>query len=181
MSRFRLLAQGVDVSGVSAELDAHPELWNAHRYRTENEDSPHHQINDIWLRWRKPGTGNDGDTPHFSVDLPAWDALPSLHPIVRNLAHVVDARVRGGILLTETPPGCQVKPHIDYGWHAEFYTTKLYLVLQSDPRCLIHCDGEAFNARAGDVVSYPNNMVHSVVNDGVVAHRNVIICMRCGS
>lgn len=181
VSKFRLIAQGVDVSRVNAELDAQPELWNARRYRTEAEDSPHRGINDIWVRWRAAEELTSEAShvePHFSVDWPAWGALPALHPIVRNLSHVVDARVRGGILITETPPGCQVQPHIDRGWHPEFYDTKLYLVLQSDPRCLHYCGGDIENFRAGDVWQYPNNVEHSVVNRGDAAHRNVIICLR---
>ena len=181
MPHFRLIAQGVDVSSVNAELDAHPELWNQDSYRTQDPTSPHRGINDIWLRWRHPDELTDAEShrePHFAVDWPAWHKLPSLHPIVRNLSHVVDARYRGGILLTETPPGGQVKPHIDSGWHAEFFNTKLYLVLQSDPRCLHYCADEVENFRAGDVWQYPNNVLHSVVNEGAVAHRNVIICFR---
>lgn len=181
MSNFRLIAQGVDVSGVNAELDAAPELWDSYTYRTKDEASPHKLIRDIWVRGRAPeeiektGTASE---PHFAVDWPAWDALPSLHPIVRNLSHMVDARHRGGILITETPPGKMVKPHIDHGWHPEFYDTKLYLVLQSDPRCLHFCGGDCENMRSGDCWSYPNNVLHSVVNKGQQPHRNVIVCFR---
>ncbi len=181
MSNFKLIAQGVDVSAVNAELDAQPDLWNSYTYRTKDDTSPHKLINDIWVRGRDPaeieqtGTANE---PHFSVDWPAWHALPSLHPIVRNLSHVVDAKVRGGILITETPPGKVVKPHVDTGWHPETYDTKLYLVLKSDPRCLIFCGGDCENFRAGDVWQYPNNVLHSVVNKGQTPHRNVIICFR---
>lgn len=181
MSNFKLIAQGVDVSGVNRELAAQPELWNQNRARTEAADSPHHGVPDIWLRWRvadeltKPEAYAE---PHFAVDWPAWHKLPSLHPIIRNLSHVVDARVRGGIMITETPPGGQVKPHIDGGWHAGFFNTKLYLVLYSNPRCLHHCGGDVENMRAGDVWQYPNNVLHSVVNDGDTPHQNVIICFR---
>lgn len=177
MNRFRLIAQGVDVSALNTELDANQHLWNVNRDRTDGVASPHRGIRDIWVRWRSPNEPTD-DAPHIAIDWPAWAALTSLHPIVRNLSHVVDARVRGGILITETPPGGAVQPHIDEGWHAKFYDTKLYLTLQSDPRCLIHCDGEYQNFREGDVWTYPNNVIHGVENDGIVAHRNIIICFR---
>jgi hypothetical protein len=83
MSRFRLIASGVDVSGVNAELEAHPELWDANTDRTADPSSPHHGIPDIWIRWCDPKfqyyvTG--------FTDWPAWHALPSLHSIVRNLS-----------------------------------------------------------------------------------------------
>ena len=176
--RFRMIAHNVDVSGVVAELQAQPELWNENRYRTHNPTSPHHGIDDIWVRWRgedDPGSPNE---PHFAADLAPWHALPSLHPIVRGLSHMVDARFRGGILITQTPPGGEVKTHVDRGWHAGFYTTKLYLTLWSNPQCVIHCDGQEQSFRAGEVWSYPNNVPHGVRNAGVTPHANVIICFR---
>ena len=181
MSLFTLIAQGVDVSGVNRELAAAPELWNRDTYRTENETSPHREVDDIWLRWRDPAELTTPDAhrePHWAVNWPAWHALPSLHPIVRNLSHVVDATARGGILITRTPAGGQVKPHVDDGWSARFFGTKLYLILQSNARCLIHCGDDVENCRAGDVVEYPNSIIHSVHNDGSTPHVNVIICFR---
>jgi quercetin dioxygenase-like cupin family protein len=178
LSNFKLIAQGVDVSALAAELQAQPDLWNSYQYRTQAPDSPHHGVDDIWVRWRSKDDEGSPVDPHFAVDWPAWHALPALHPIVRNLSHVVDARFRGGILITQTPPGGEVKTHIDHGWHAEFFTTKLYLVLWSNPRCFIHCDGEEMSCRAGDVLSYPNNVPHGVRNEGATPHCNAIICFR---
>ena len=180
-SPFRLIAQGVDVSAVNAELDARPDLWDQNRYRTQAEDSPHHGVRDIWCRWRDPAElarPEDHREPHWAVNWPAWDALPSLHLIVRNLSHVVDATARGAILITQTPAGGQVKPHVDIGWSAQHFDTKLYLVLRSNPLCLNWCNGLAENFRAGDVWSYPNNVLHSVENNGETPHENCIICFR---
>lgn len=178
---FRLIAQGVDVSGINAELDTHPELWDQNRYRTQAEDSPHHGASDIWCRWRHWDdltTPEDHREPHWAVNWPAWGILPSLHPIVRNLSHVVDATTRGAILITRTSPDAQIKPHVDIGWSAQHFDTKLYLVLRSNPLCLNMCDGHVENFRAGDVWSYPNSVLHSVRNEGATDHVNAIICFR---
>jgi hypothetical protein len=181
-SPFKLIAQGVDVSGINRELENQPHLWNRDRFRTESLDSPHHGISDIWCRWRDPReltSAKSHHEPHAAVNWPAWDALPSLHPLVRNLSHVVDATHRGGILITKTPPMCQVKPHVDTGWHARFYETKLYIVLRSNPLCLNTCGDAVENFREGDVWQYPNNILHSVLNNGHGDHVNVIVCLSC--
>lgn len=182
MSHFSLIAQGVDVSGVNAELDAHPELWSANQYRTEDPTSPHHGVPDVWVRWRRPEelTGKESHVePHLSAFWPAWGMLPSLHPIVRNLAHVVNAVQLGGILITKIPPGQQVRPHVDHrGWHARWYDTKLYLTLRANPLCLNYCGDDVENFRAGDVWEFPNSVVHSVVNNGPTDRITCIICFR---
>jgi hypothetical protein len=174
---FQLIAAGVDVAGVNAELDAHPELWSENAYRTGNPDSVHHGVPDIWLRWRPLAelvSPRSFREEHFSTFWPAWRALPSLHPIVRNLSHVVDSVQLGGILITRIPAGGEVRPHIDDGWHARFYDTKLYLVLRGNPLCLNYCGDDVENMRAGDVWEFPNSVMHSVKNGGATDR----ICFR---
>lgn len=181
MSNFKLIAAGVETDGVLAQLQAMPEAWNANTYRTATPGSPHKDVSDIWLRWRsydELSSTKAHREPHFPAFWPAWALLPSLHQIVRNLSHVVSATYTGAILVTRTPPGGSVKPHIDKGWSAQFYDTKLYLVLQSNAKCLNYCGGEVENFRAGDVWQYPNNILHSVENNGETDHINVIICFR---
>jgi len=177
LSRFRLIGQGVDVSAINDQLDAQPDLWGQNPARTNDPNSPHHGIPDIWARWRAPDEPAD-DAPHFACFWPAWRALPALHSVVHNLSRVVGSVHLGGILVTSTPGGGQVRPHVDSGWHARFYNCKLYLVLRSNPLCLNWCDGEAENFRGGDVWTYPNDVLHSVENQGTTPHTNVIICCR---
>ncbi|MGD0107060.1 MAG: aspartyl/asparaginyl beta-hydroxylase domain-containing protein [Rhodopila sp.] len=180
-SRFRLIAQGVEVAGVNAELDAHPELWSENAYRTGDPNSVHHGVPDIWLRWRDKAELVSPESyrePHHPVFWPAWRLLPSLHPIVRNLSHVVDSVALGGVLITKIPSGGEVKPHIDTGWHAGFYDTKLYLVLRGNPLCLNYCGDDVESFRAGDVWEFPNSVSHSVKNGGPTDRITVIICFR---
>ncbi len=180
-SHFRTLAQGVDIRKVNAELDAHPELWGQNGYRTVAEDSPHHGVPDIWLRWRAAGeltTPLAFAEPHFSAFWPAWHMLPSLHPIIYNLAAVVRATMIGGILITKIEPGKSVAPHTDNGWHAKFYDTKLYLVLKANPLCLNWVEDEPLNPREGDVFEFSNQKVHSVENAGRTDRVTVIACFK---
>ena len=181
MNHFRLIAAGVDVSGVNAEMDAAPELWGQNGYRIADPSSPHHGVPDIWLRWRDAAdlTTPDAHTePHFPVFWPAWERLPSLHAIVRNLSHVANATALGGVLITKVPPGKEVKPHVDDGWHARFYDQKYYLVLRGNPLCLNYCGEDVEVFRAGDVWEYPNSVTHSTVNNGHTDRVTCIICFR---
>ncbi len=180
-SPFRLIAAGVDVTALNAELDAAPELWGQNGFRTAAPDSVHHGVPDIWLRWRPeaelttPETFNE---EHWPVFWPAWHHLPSLHPIVRNLGPIVGATALGGIIITRVPAGGEVKPHVDVGWHAKHYDTKLYLTLRANALCLNHCDGHAEHFREGDVWEFPNSLEHSVVNCGDTDRITAIICFR---
>jgi hypothetical protein len=182
VSNFRLLASGVEVSGVLAELDAHPELWGQNGNRTDDPASVHHRVPDIWLRWRRRSeltTPESYREPHFSAFWPAWSALPSLHPIVRNLGHMVDSIALGGILITRIEPGQSVKPHHDRGgWHSEWYDFKCYLCLRGNPLSLNWVEDEPFNPRAGDVFEFSNQKVHRVTNDGPTPRVTAIICYR---
>jgi len=178
---FRLIAAGVDVSAVNAELEANPGLWGQNGYRTDDPNSIHHGVPDIWLRWRAKTdltTPESFREPHFSVFWPAWHALPSLHTIVRNLGHVVNSVQLGGILITRIPAGEQVRPHTDDGWHARHFDTKLYLVLRANALCLNYCGDEVEHYRVGDVFEFPNSVKHSVVNRGSTDRISVIICFR---
>lgn len=181
MSNFRIIARGVDVSGINAELEAHPELWEQNRYRIANPESPHHGVPDIWLRWRPAAeltVAMAHTEPHFSAFWPAWRMLPSLHPIVRNLSHVVNSTQLGGILITRIEPGASVKPHIDAGWHARFYDFKAYLCLCGNPGSVNWVEGEAFAPAAGDVFEFSNRKLHWVTNDGDTPRMTAIICFR---
>ncbi|MDB5243737.1 MAG: aspartyl beta-hydroxylase, partial [Spirosoma sp.] len=118
---------------------------------------------------------------HYPVFWPAWYSLPSLHPIVRNLAPAIGATALGGILITRIPPGGEVKPHIDGGWHATFFNFKAYICLRGNPLCLNWCEDEPFNARAGDVFEFSNLKTHSVVNAGKTDRITAIVCFRTES
>jgi hypothetical protein len=181
MKHFTLLASGVDVSGVNAELEANPELWGANKYRVSGPDSPHHGVPDIWLRWRPASELTSAAAyrePHFSTFWPAWSLLPSLHPIVRNLSHVVDAVQLGGILITRINPGESVKPHIDGGWHAQHYDFKAYVCLRGNPFSINWVEDEPFSPREGDCFEFSNKKLHWVTNDGPTPRMTAIICFR---
>lgn len=181
MRHFQLLASGIDVLPLALDLYRQPELWNQHTARTEG-DSPHRGISDVWCRFR---AFEDLRTPadyadHFTpVMYPAWRALPHLRPLVFALMARLEAVQLGGVLITRVAPGRQVAPHDDRGrWHPEFFTTKAYLPLASNDKCINTCADETITMRVGEAWLFDNLKTHSTVNDGDSDRITLIVSMR---
>ena len=80
MKNFTLIATGIDVAPLLAELDVRPELWNENPARLTCI-SPHRETQDIWVRYRDKSELHGPDdyrTEHRSVWYPACEALPSM-------------------------------------------------------------------------------------------------------
>jgi hypothetical protein len=179
------LAEGVDVSPLLAEIEAHPELWNAHSARRDAPGSPHTQMSDIWVRYNHPSALKDPSTfndEHFPVWYPAWEALPSLRQIVFSLMSATEGEHLGGVLITKIPPGCNIEPHIDRSWHVDFYNCKCYLSLKSSPGAdfvLDYADGQVvLNPRPGEIYRIDNRERHWVVNNSSDDRMTLIVCIR---
>jgi mannose-6-phosphate isomerase-like protein (cupin superfamily) len=179
---FVKLCEGIDVSEILAQLNAHPELWDEHRQRKDAPDTPHGEMSDIWVRFRalEELTGPEKyKEPHFAVWYPAWEKLPALQPLVFALMGLVEATYLGGILITKIPPGGKILPHDDRGgWHAEYHNCKVYFPLQSNDGCVNVCEDETVVMRAGEMWTFDNLKVHSVENNGDEDRITVIISMR---
>lgn len=179
---FLQIAAGVDVLPLALELYRQPELWDRHTTRTEG-DSPHRAVSDIWVRFRafeeltSPAAYAEAFVP---VMYPAWAALPSLRPIVFSLMARLSAVQLGAVLITRVPPGRQVEPHDDRGrWHPEFFSTKVYLPLASNPRCINTCGDETVTMDVGTAWLFDNLKVHSTVNNGETDRITLIVALRC--
>lgn len=181
MKFFRQIAEGINVAGALAQIEAHPELWGADTDRTRIPNSPHAQAPDIWLRCR-PRREIDGPArfgePHFAEFYPAWHVLPALHPIVFGLMARCQAAMLGFTMLSRIPAGGAVLPHNDDGWHANFYDTKAYVVLAANYLCINRCGGEAVTMEAGSAWLFENRVTHSVRNDGDTDRIALIMTMR---
>lgn len=90
----------------------------------------------------------------------------------------VQASHLGGVLITRIPAGGRILPHADKGWHPEFYNCKLYVVLESNPKCVFRVEDERVVMNQGDVWRIDNTKEHEVVNDGETERMTLIICMR---
>ena len=185
MSNFVNIARGIDTAPLLLEIARQPKLWNRHARRKEMPDTPHSDMVDIWLRYndekpyKESGDWSGFNDEHESIFYPEWFALPSARPIVYGMMARTQAVRLGGILVTKIPPGGRIEPHVDGGWHATYYNTKLYVVLQSNPQCVNRAEDERIAMAPGEVWYFDNAKEHEVVNDGPTDRITLIICMRC--
>lgn len=176
MRNFQFIGP-IDPLQVMIELQRQPELWNADEARRKFEGSPHSQVDDIWVRWERNDL--DDGKPREIEFLPSWHKLPALRAIIFALMTRVQAVELGGILITRIPAGGQVFPHVDSGWHAERFNTKVYVALQSNPDCVNFAEEEKVTMNAGDCWIFRNTVSHSVINAGIDDRISAIVCMRC--
>jgi len=183
MREFHQVAAGIDIQPLLCELYRQPELWNQHTARTAGGVGPHGEVDDIWVRFRAREELTcmaSYAEPFAPVFYPAWHALPHLRPIVFGLMARLEAVQLGGVLITRVPPGRQVAPHDDRGrWHPEWFTTKAYVPLMSNERCINTCGDEVLCMRPGDAWLFDNLKTHSTVNDGDTDRVTLIVSMRC--
>jgi len=163
------------------QIKQNPQLWNMYRHRTEQYSSPHHEISDIWVRYRDikefDGDWDKFNGPHEPIWYPAADCLPA----VKDIAFQIMTRVRGerlgGILITRIPPGGQCAPHTDRNWHAEYHD-KYAVQLESHPDQAFHFREGSYSARPGEVYWFDNLKEHWVTNDSPIDRITLIICIR---
>lgn len=177
MSHFDLIGH-FDPGPAVAQLARHPELWNQNRRRKDMPNSPHVEMDDIWLRYKET-LPTSNDEPFHCVFYPAWRTLTAMQPIVFGLMAKVRATELGGILITRLPPAGRIHPHTDIGaWHAEFHTCKVYAALASNPGCVNWFRDELFIMAPGELWSFDNQVVHSCENNGDSERISLIVSMR---
>lgn len=160
-----------DVMQLRLQLDAHPELWNQNTARTTHDGSAHTDVSDIWLRWRPPADLGDRNSYNGKFSelewYPAINVLPAARTILMSIMARVGGTALGGSLITRIPSGGAVKPHSDaMSWHANYYRTKVYTVIQSNPNAVNWTAGESLVMEAGSVWTFDNLKEHAVYNEG---------------
>lgn len=187
LRHFMKIADGIDVAPVMAQLDAHPELWDAHNWRRTAAGTPHTRMSDIWVRYndvtpfKARGDFSGFNDLHVPVWYPSWDALPALRPIVMGLAAQVEAEMIGGILITRIPPGEGIDRHVDRSWHVGYYD-KFYISISSKPGAKFFCEAdgitEALEPKPGEIWLFDNRLPHWVVNESDEDRITLIVCLR---
>ena len=168
---------GVNVQPLLWALHANPQLWNGHSGRTKPADSPHCDVDDIWIRYA--GGGSITGEAHESVWYPAADVLP-VHDIVFPLMASVDGERLGGVLITRIRAGKSCRAHVDTGWHARYYA-KFAVQVQSAPGQFFCFDGEQLEPAPGDVYTFDNSFRHWVTNDTAHDRITMIVCIKTGA
>lgn len=173
---INLLWSGVDVSGLVAELEANPQLWDANPFR-RTEGSPHIELSDIIVRYNDWANFKDRvsfNEEHDSLWWAAYQHLPSIRKLVFDLMHRLCGERLGMVLITRIPPGGSCKPHKDAGWHSRYYD-KYAIQIKGDERqafCFEDCE---LVTKPGDVYSFDNSFTHWVTNDSD-EERITLIC-----
>lgn len=180
MSPIALLDRGWDVAEAVKQLDAHPELWNRHTMRTDAYATPHKAVDDIWVRYRRweDFTGDVAafNGPHDAEWYPAVHAIPAVWSLVRRVMRRYGGKTLGGVLITRIPPGGEVKPHVDTGWHAGHYE-KIAVQLRGDERQAFHFADVELRTVDGDVYTFDNARTHWVTNDSARERITLIVCL----
>lgn len=173
--KLRLITSGAVVAPIYWALQQHPELWNEHDARTTPPDSPHRELDDIWVRYGEPDRARDG-LPHDASWYPGADVLQ-----VRGLCYDVMRHVQGvelgGVLITRIPPGATCYPHVDSGWHASRYN-KFGVQITSAPGQTFHVEDEVLETRPGDIFQFDNSFSHWVLNPTNYERVTMIVCVR---
>jgi quercetin dioxygenase-like cupin family protein len=175
MSKHIKLVGSVDVEPLRQALLANPQLWDENTSRTENADSPHYQLSDIWARYAHPDV--DASQPHDSVWYPSADLL-GIRQYVYPLMAMFQGDVLGGVLITRIKPGQICKPHTDPGWHARYYTKFAIQVQANEQQAFCFEDGKLVT-KPGDVFWFDNHYTHWVTNESQEDRITVIVCIRC--
>ncbi len=184
MTAFLKLQSDVDVTPLSALLDAHPELWDQQSRRKTAPGTPHAEMSDIWVRYnddaraRETGDWSGFNDRHVPVWYPAWDVLrPALEPLLHDMMARSCAWMLGGVLITRIRPGCVIEAHTDEGWHVDYYD-KLYLSVRSARGACFWSGDERITPAPGDLYRFDNRAEHGVFNDGEQERITLIVCVR---
>jgi hypothetical protein len=101
--KIKKLAGGLNVTPLLWALQASEHLWNQHGQRTNDATSPHHEVDDIWVRYASPEAAHlPGE--HDAQWYPSAQTLP-IKELVYPLMQFVDGDRLGGILITRIKAG----------------------------------------------------------------------------
>jgi len=184
---FDKLPFGFDVAELRAALAAHPELWDQHSIRKTAPGTPHAAMSDIWVRYndvspfKASGDFSRFNDAHVPIWYDAWTKCPdvkaALRPILFGLMEYVEGEMLGGVLITRIPNGCGIDPHVDRGWHVEYYD-KFYVSIESAPGAEFWCGDEFISPAPGDVYRFDNRLEHWVTNRSGQDRMTLIVCIR---
>lgn len=168
----------IDNEPLKTALKQRFDLFGEHSDR--GFDSPHYEMVDIWIRYndiRLYGSDLTGfNDEHKAVWYPAYYKLPEIKPIISDIFSAVDGGELGGVLITKLPPWGKVHPHVDGGWHADYYD-KYYVPIEDHGSIFGFEDGDIM-AKEGEVYKFDNSISHWVNNDTNEDRIALIVCIK---
>jgi hypothetical protein len=173
--KIKLISRGINVQPLYWALLQNPQLWNQHTMRTAHPDSPHHGLDDIWIRYGKTHEAMRGEA-HVSEWYEAADVL-GVKTLLRDLMRFVDGDILGGVLITRIPAGATCKPHVDDRWHALQYE-KYAIQIASAPGQKFCFEGQELETAPGDMFWFNNQHLHWVENQTNYERITMIACIK---
>lgn len=159
----------INVSSINQSLFKNPDLWNQHRFRTTFPNTPHVDVDDIWIRFSsldKCDTTTNVIGDLTNVWYPAITKLPEVKDICLNLMRAVGAYELGRVLITRIPPGGIILPHADVD--GDYVNTmdrmRYHVVLQGSPGSMYRTGDETVNMRTGEIWAFNALLEHEVYN-----------------
>lgn len=168
-----MIGRGVDVTPLHHAIIRQPELWNENTFRTTYENTPHGDVDDIWLRYSDTErTADPKDTSsvqndHSAVWYPAAVKLPEAKELVLNLARYVGAYSLERLVISRMKPGGKILPHADaVGDYVHLGDIARYhIVVQGLPGSMFYCGDEQVCMQTGEIWWFDAHQTHEIVNN----------------
>lgn len=185
MKYFQIIGTGVDTVPLLHALQRKPHLWNADRFRTTFENTPHGEVDDILIRFSDPSIARDGDTAAVMADgnsvwLPASFELPQVRPIILDVMRRVEAYELNRVVISRLRPGKRILPHADNegDYVHDPHRARYHVVLQGLPGSLYRTGDETVCMRTGEVYWFNALVEHEVVNNSADDRIHLLIDVR---
>lgn len=173
--KIKLLQENVPVQELYWQLLKNEWLWNRNDARTNDPNSPHRELDDIWVRFGEHLS--EAGVAHDAKWYEAVEAIPLLKKVSLDILRFAEGTRLGGILITRIPPGATCYPHEDTGWHPEYYE-KYALQITSAPGQKFCFNDEELETKPGDLYWFENQSTHWVVNPTNYERVTLIVCVR---
>lgn len=180
----------VPTSALLHQVVRNNQLWNENTFRTTFPNTPHRDVDDIWVRFSDPEKCLT-TTKVIGDDKPIWypasKALSEIKPLVMNLMQAVGAYELGRVLISRIRPGGVILPHRDND--GEYVLTpdiaRYHVVLQGLPGSLYMCgeegEQETVNMKTGEVWWFNAHKLHHVVNNSADDRIHLLVDVRTWS
>jgi hypothetical protein len=173
MKNFQLIGRGLDMVPLHHALIRQPGLWNRHAFRRTYENTPHSEVDDIWLRYSDENrTADPRDTAavqndHSAVWYPEAAKLPEAKKLVMDLMHYLGAYALERLVISRLAPAKRILPHADaVGDYVHLRDIARYhIVVQGLPGSMFHCGDETVNMQTGEIWWFSAHETHSVENN----------------
>lgn len=178
MDNINEIGLNVNINQIRDEL-INSSLWGEYIFRT-SKGSPHDQTTDIWVRYKNPKEcikTDDWSSFTKKHDSEWLNEIIDVKAICEEIITHVGGERLGGVLLTKLPAGCEIKPHIDSGWHADYYD-KYLVPIQCGDNSLFCYDKEDKKTVEGVVYGFRNDVIHWVKNNTDKDRIVMVVCIK---